>query len=156
MADPNGDSYPLGLFLREATADDFVFAEALTFDNMGGYYRRHRLLWRADLFFASWRESENYILEASGQPIGLLRLTEEHNSLHVRDLQIAKTHRSQGAGTYLLDVVHQWARERGVQTLQLRVFVDNPAMNLYCRKGYRPVGPRLARLGVLWHMSRRV
>lgn len=147
---------PLPFRLRQATHDDFVFAEALTRTNMGGYYERHHLIWRADLFLASWRESENFILEVDGEAIGVLRLTEEGDSLHIRDVQIAAGHRRHGAGTYLLETSHRWARERGLRETQLRVFVDNPAARLYLRMGYRLAGPRLAQLGAIRHMARPV
>jgi GNAT superfamily N-acetyltransferase len=101
MLDPTDDPSPF--HLRKASMDDFSFAEALTRSNMGGYYRRHHLVWRSDLFLASWRESENFILEADGERIGVLRITEEGDSLHIRDVQIAEGHRRRGAGTYLLN-----------------------------------------------------
>ncbi|HTH76586.1 MAG TPA: GNAT family N-acetyltransferase [Trinickia sp.] len=142
--------------LRQASLSDFAFAEALTRTNMCRYYERHRLAWRADLFLASWQESENFILEAEGEPIGLLRLTEEGDSLHIRDVQIAEGYRGHGAGTFLLETSHTWARERGLRELQLRVFVDNPAARLYLRMGYRVAGPRLAQLGAIRHMTRPV
>ncbi len=147
---------PPPFHLRQASLGDFPFAEALTRTNMGRYYERHRLAWRADLFLASWHESENFILELDHEPIGLLRLTEEDDSLHIRDVQIAAGHRGQGAGTFLLETSHRWARERGLRELQLRVFVDNPAARLYLRMGYRLAGPRLAQLGAIRHMVRRV
>ena len=154
MLDPTDDPSPF--HLRKASMDDFQFAEALTRNNMGGYYRRHHLVWRSDLFLASWRESENFILEVDGERIGVLRITEEGDSLHIRDVQIAEGHRRRGAGTYLLNISHRWARARGLSELQLRVFVDNPAARLYQRMGYRLAGPRLAQLGSIRHMARRV
>jgi GNAT superfamily N-acetyltransferase len=154
MLDPTEEPFPF--LLRLASMDDFPFAEALTRNNMGGYYRRHHLVWRGDLFLASWRESENFILEADGERIGVLRITEEGDSLHIRDVQIAEGQRGRGAGTYLLNVSHKLARLRGLHELQLRVFVDNPAARLYQRMGYRLAGPRLAQLGSIRHMARRV
>jgi GNAT superfamily N-acetyltransferase len=147
---------PFPFRLRKASMDDFAFAEALTRNNMGGYYRRHHLVWRADLFLGSWRESENYILQVEGESAGVLRITEEGDSLHIRDVQIADGYRRRGAGTYLLEMSHQWARERGLRELQLRVFVDNPAARLYLRMGYKLAGPRLAQLGAIRHLARRV
>lgn len=154
MLDPT--DLRLRYLLRPAEPDDFEFSEALTHGNMGGYYRRHGLQWRADLFFASWRDSENFILELDGGPIGLLRITEEGDSLHIRDVQIDATHRQCGAGTYLLDMSHRWAKARGLRETQLRVFVDNPAARLYLRMGYRLAGPKLAQLGSIRHLSRPV
>ncbi len=142
--------------LRPAEPGDFPFAEALTHGNMGGYYKRHGLVWRGDLFYASWCESENFILEADGERIGMLRITEEGDSLHIRDVQIAAGHRGKGAGTYLLETSHRWAKARGLSELQLRVFVDNPAAQLYLRMGYRVSGPRLAQLGAIRRMVRPV
>jgi GNAT superfamily N-acetyltransferase len=154
MLDPT--TTPSQFYLREALSSDFPFAEALTRNNMSGYYKRHHLIWRGDLFFVSWNESENFILEENGQSIGVLRITEEGDSLHIRDVQIADGHRRQGAGTFLLDTSHRWARARGLRESQLRVFVDNPAARLYMRMGYRLAGPHLAQLGIIQHMTRRV
>ncbi|AJK46993.1 GCN5-like N-acetyltransferase [Burkholderia plantarii] len=142
--------------LRPAEPDDFEFAEALTHGNMGSYYLRHGLQWRADLFYLSWCESENFILERDGERIGVMRLTEERDSLHIRDVQIREGHRGLGAGGYLLDTAHRWAQARGLRETQLRVFVDNPAARLYLRLGYRLAGPRLAQLGSIRHMVRPV
>ncbi|MBU9191646.1 GNAT family N-acetyltransferase [Burkholderia gladioli] len=142
--------------LRPAEADDFEFAEALTHANMGHYYRRHGLQWRADLFYLSWCESENFILERDGERVGVMRITEEGDSLHIRDVQIRDGHRGLGAGSYLLDTAHRWAQARGLRETQLRVFVDNPAAKLYLRMGYRLAGPRLAQFGSIRHMVRLV
>ena len=75
MLDPTEALSPFQL--RLASMDDFSFAEALTRNNMNGYYRRHNLVWRSDLFLGSWRESENFVLECDGQAIGVMRVTEE-------------------------------------------------------------------------------
>jgi GNAT superfamily N-acetyltransferase len=91
-----------------------------------------------------------------GHAAGVLRITEEGDSLHIRDVQIADGFRRRGAGTYMLEISHQWARERGLRELQLRVFVDNPAARLYLRMGYKLAGPRLAQLGAIRHLARRV
>ena len=88
MFDPTAAQFHFQL--RKASIDDFEFAEALTRNNMSGYYRRHHLVWRGDLFLVSWRESENFILESDGEPVGVLRITEEGDSLHIRDVQIAE------------------------------------------------------------------
>jgi ribosomal protein S18 acetylase RimI-like enzyme len=126
--------------LRAARRDEFNFGEALTRSNMVGYYRRHGLIWRSDLFLASWNESENYILEWADIPIGVLRLDVEGDALHVRDIHIVSTHRNLGAGSFMLKRAYQFAKLRGLARLRLRVFIDNPAAGLYQRHGYRIVG----------------
>ncbi len=116
--------------------DDFVFAEALTRNNMGGYYHQHHLVWRGDLFLGSCGQGRRISFSpVNSKPIRRARITTEGDSLHIRDVQIAEGHRRLGAGTYLLDMSHQWARERGLRELQLRVFVDNPAASFISAQG---------------------
>ena len=152
MLDPTEELSPFQL--RLASMDDFSFAEALTRNNMNGYYRRHNLVWRSDLFLSSWRESENFVLIGNGEAIGVMRVTEEGNSLHIRDVQVVEGWRRTGAGTFLLETAHRWARARGLTETQLRVFVDNPAARLYIRMGYKTAGSRLAQFGAIRHMVR--
>jgi GNAT superfamily N-acetyltransferase len=140
--------------LRVATLEDFEFAEALTRANMNVYYRRHGLTWRGDLFLASWRLSENYIVERDRVPIGVLRISDEGDALHIRDVQLAPAFRGAGGGTFLLETVRAWARRRRLRVLRLRVFTDNPAARLYERLGYRTVGGRLAEFGMIKQMER--
>jgi GNAT superfamily N-acetyltransferase len=142
--------------LRAATLDDFDFAEALTRTNMHVYYQRHGLVWRGDLFLASWRLSENFIVERDQVPIGVLRISDDGDALHIRDVQLAPTVRGEGCGTFLLETVRRWAQSRRRPMLRLRVFTDNPAARLYVRLGYKTVGGRLAEFGMIKQMERSV
>lgn len=141
--------------LRAARADEFEFGLSLTRTNMLGYYRKHGLAWRNDLFRASWDVSENYIVEWAGMPIGVLRIDVEGEALHVRDIHIVSTHRNLGAGSFMLNQVREIARLRGLHLLRLRVFVDNPAGALYRRLGFRTVGEE-RHLGPILRMECRV
>jgi len=126
--------------LRAARADEYEFGLSLTRSNMLGYYRRHGLTWRNDLFLASWNLSENYIVEWADIPIGVLRIDVEGEALHVRDIHVVSTHRNLGAGAFLLSRAREIAKARGLGMLRLRVFSDNPAARLYRRVGFRTVG----------------
>jgi len=141
--------------LRAARADEFEFGQTLTRSNMLGYYRKHGLIWRNDLFRASWDASENYIVEWAGIPIGVLRIDIEGPALHVRDIHVVSTHRNLGAGTFLLKQARDIARLRGLRLLRLRVFSDNPAAGLYRRFGFRTVGEE-RHLGPILRMECRV
>ncbi len=88
--------------LRPATPADYEFAHTLTRSNMIGYYRRHGLTWRSDLFLASWNSSENYMIEWADMAIGVLRLDEDADALYVHDIHVISTHRNRGAGTFAL------------------------------------------------------
>jgi ribosomal protein S18 acetylase RimI-like enzyme len=146
---------PAQFTLRAARADEYEFGLSLTRSNMLGYYRKHGLIWRNDLFRASWDRSENYIVEWAEIPIGVLRLDVEGEALHVRDIHIVSTHRNLGAGTFLLGRAREIGRARGLSLLRLRVFSDNPAAVLYRRAGFRTVGEE-RHLGPILRMECRL
>ena len=141
--------------LRRATPADYDFAHTLTRSNMIGYYRRHGLIWRSDLFLASWNGSENYVIEWAGMAIGVLRIDQDSDALYVHDIHVVSTFRNRGAGTFALETAHDIARKRHRRTLILRVFVDNPAGRLYERLGYRPINVRTS-AGSIRQMTRKV
>jgi GNAT superfamily N-acetyltransferase len=49
-------------------------------------------------------------------------------------------HRGRGIGTALVEAIREEARELGITRLSLSVERDNPALALYERLGFRPVG----------------
>ena len=58
---------------------------------------------------------------------------------------VAATHRRRGIGRALLDAAVEWARESGVQKLELHVFPHNePAIQLYESYGFEREGYRRA------------
>jgi ribosomal protein S18 acetylase RimI-like enzyme len=113
-------------------------------------------MWRIDLFYASWLGSENFILESDGERIGVLRVKEKGDLLRICDVQVAIGHRGLGAGTYMLDMAHIEARARGLRGLQLCAFVDNPAVQLYLRMGYRIIQPTGGQHPSIHNMERPV
>lgn len=103
---------------------------------------------------ASWQLSENYIVERDCYRIGVLRISNDADALHIRDLQLVPEARGAGGGTFLLETVHAWARRRRLRILRLRVFTDNPATRLYARLGYQNVGGQLVDFGIIKQMER--
>lgn len=142
--------------LREASVNDFPFCELLTRTNMRPYHERHRWVWRGDRFLSNWRASERRILEIDSQPIGFLAMAAQGQTLCIHELQIAAGYRGKGAGTFLLETSHGWARDHELHESTLEVFADNPAVRLYQRMGYRMSGPPLAQVGVMCNMTRRI
>jgi len=51
-------------------------------------------------------------------------------------MQVLKNEQNNGAGTQALRELYRESKERGFKSLKLRVFVDNPALNLYKRVGF--------------------
>ena len=90
-----------------------------------------------------------YVAEDEGRIVGRLSIARDQHpaSYHVADLglMVAATHRRRGIGRALLVAAVEWARESGVQKLELHVFPHNePAIRLYESYGFEREGYRRA------------
>jgi RimJ/RimL family protein N-acetyltransferase len=89
-----------------------------------------------------------FVAEAEdAEVVGRLSIARDDHpaSGHVADLglMVAAAHRRRGIGHALLDAAVEWARECGVQKLELHVFPHNEgAIALYERFGFRQEGYR--------------
>ena len=89
-----------------------------------------------------------FVAEADGgELVGRLSLARDPHpaSAHVADLglMVAASHRRRGVGRALLEQAVAWAREHGVEKLELHVFSHNePAIALYEAFGFRREGYR--------------
>jgi ribosomal protein S18 acetylase RimI-like enzyme len=122
-----------------ADDDALRFAHDLTRDNMAQFYATHRRVWDTSLFEASWPRTENYWVLEDEVQVGILRVTQEAETLYVRDVQIVPAHQRRGAGTFAMQFVGNLALERGVTCIRLNVFADNQAQSLYHRLGFREI-----------------
>ena len=84
------------------------------------------------------------LAEVDLEPIGLAwgRIDKTNPDVaNLYQMWVAPTHRRLGAGKMLLEAVIIWARARDVNYLDLGVtFRNSPAMRLYTRAGFQPVG----------------
>lgn len=92
------------------------------------------------------------VVEVEGAGVGLAwgRITAEApDTAALYQVWVHPAHRGRGAGHLLLVTFTEWARRRGARRLVLDVTVaDSPAMSLYHRAGFRPLGqPRPLRPG---------
>jgi RimJ/RimL family protein N-acetyltransferase len=88
-----------------------------------------------------------FVAEYDGGVVGRLSLARDSHpaSVHVADLglMVAAAHRRRGIGRLLLGQAVEWARETGVEKLELHVFPHNePAIKLYERFGFEREGLR--------------
>jgi RimJ/RimL family protein N-acetyltransferase len=88
-----------------------------------------------------------FVAETSDGIVGRLSLARDPHpaSPHVADLglMVAATHRRRGIGRALLERAVEWAKEVGVEKLELHVFPHNePAIQLYERFGFEREGVR--------------
>ena len=122
--------------LRVATAADRAFCEALARANMGPYLACRGLAWDSLKYANDWPSIENWVIEVDGEPVGVVRFSEETDTLYVRDLQVRESCRRAGLGAWAISEVKEEARARGLQVLRLKVAPENPARRLYERLGF--------------------
>lgn len=121
--------------LRRATHDDLPFAKELTCRNMLRYYIQHELLWQDEAFEVAWMDRENWLVIRNDVPLGYFSLSRDARALYLRELQMAEAFQGQGAGSWAIDQVIAMAQLERRPALRLTVFENNPAKNLYQRKG---------------------
>ena len=88
-----------------------------------------------------------FVVENGGGIVARLSLARDSHpaSAHVADLglMVAAGHRRRGIGRSLLDQAVAWARESGIEKLELHVFPHNePAIKLYEQFGFEREGVR--------------
>ena len=92
--------------------------------------------------------------EANDEVVGLVWLSVRSNPddpiyrprrhVYVEELAVAEEHRGQGIGCHLMQAAEGWARERGVQEIELDVWEENRrAISFYDRLNYKAVRRRM-------------
>ncbi|MDX1930606.1 MAG: GNAT family N-acetyltransferase [Pirellulaceae bacterium] len=64
--------------------------------------------------------------------------------VNIHDLAVHESYRARGVGSQLLDAVIDFAKSIGCCAVTLEVRSDNPARNLYAKKGFQTLGEPLA------------
>ncbi|VVM67181.1 GNAT family N-acetyltransferase [Pseudomonas fluorescens] len=144
------------LQLRETVPEDLAFARDLTCQNMLRYYIRHDLLWQDEAFDVAWSGRQNWLVVQGGLTVGFLSLSRDMRALYIRELQIAEAFQGRGAGSWAIDQVIDMARKERRPALRLTVFENNPARNLYERKGLQVQGADECFLRMQLEISTRV
>lgn len=126
--------------LRLAAPEDLGFARDLTCQNMLRYYIHHDLLWQDEAFDVAWSGRQNWLIVRGELALGFLSISRDLRALYIRELQIAEAFQGQGAGSWAIDQVIDMAIKERRRALRLTVFENNPARNLYERKGLQVQG----------------
>ena len=111
-------------------------AAQFTFDNMKPYYQMYGVDWEVEDVYQATQDLCNFDILASGQPIGVLRLSFERELCQLRDIQIGAAHQSKGYGAQVISIVKDLARKRHLKSIELKVFQRSPAHKLYRRIGF--------------------
>ncbi|MHA3735294.1 GNAT family N-acetyltransferase [Pseudomonas sp. Eth.TT006] len=126
--------------LQRAKLKDLQFARELACQNMLRYYIEHDLLWQDEAFDVGWAGRDNWLILRAESLVGFFSLSRDRRALYIRELQIVEAFRGRGAGSWAIDQVIAVARVEGHPALRLTVFKNNPAQNLYKRKGLQVRG----------------
>ncbi len=124
-----------GFELRAATSGDLSFAREITRRNMLPYYMHYDLLWQDEAFDVAWAGRESWLIVRDGAPAGYFSLSRDARALYIRELQVCESFQGQGGGSWAIDQVVAMAHQESRPALRLTVFKNNPAQNLYRRKG---------------------
>ncbi|GAD74224.1 putative acetyltransferase [Vibrio azureus NBRC 104587] len=125
-----------GMEVQLKIGSDPLFAESLTKTNMANYYLTRGVIWDHNQFLNSWEELENYEIHLDQTRVGVLRFSYSGETTFLRDFQLLPEFQGRGIGTKCLDLVVEHALSRKSTKLVLRVFSENPALNLYESRGF--------------------
>jgi ribosomal protein S18 acetylase RimI-like enzyme len=117
-------------------SSDPLFAESLTKTNMASYYKTRGIIWDRNQFLSSWEALDNYEIYLDHTRVGVLRFSYSSGTTFLRDFQLLPEFQGKGVGTKCLDLVVSHALDCKSTKLVLRVFSENPAINLYESKGF--------------------
>lgn len=56
---------------------------------------------------------------------------------HFSDFSVREDLRGKGIGSHILEFTIDYFREKGIKTIRLHVFKDNPAIRLYTKYGFK-------------------
>lgn len=117
-----------------------AFALDLTRRAMLPYYQQFGLLWVEDAFDQAWRWREQWLVVEQGKVLGYCSLSQDRQALFIRELHLLPEYRGRGVGSWVLEELALWARQRCLPLLRLMVFRSNPARLLYQRHGFIEMG----------------
>lgn len=130
----------MGLQLIPATTSHCAFARDLTRRAMLPYYGQYGLLWVEDAFDQAWGWREQWLVADGTAVLGYCSLSQDRQALFIRELHLLPEHRGRGVGSWVLEQLALWARQRQLPLLRLMVFRSNPARRLYQRHGFIEMG----------------
>ncbi len=123
---------------RAATDADKPFLLSLRLATMAPHYARQGITLgdEEERLRAQSHLDAAVIIEAEGQPVGVVKVVQDGTTWTIDQFQVAPTHQGRGLGTLVLRAVIGDARRAGA-LLRLSVLKQNPAARLYARMGFR-------------------
>ena len=125
--------------IRSSSWEDYNYCYNLAKRNMMPFYKKYKIKWNPKIYRENFNPKFVKILEYNGRRIGFYKLIFRENSWYGSDLQISKNFQGKGIGRRIMMYLEKSVKKKGGSTIKLRVFINNPAINLYKRIGYKVI-----------------
>ena len=147
------DAYAQRLSRRPASASDEPFARqthhAAYHDVVVAQFGAWDKALQDAFFDRGWYPADHEILLMDGQPCGYLKIRELSEVIHLDKLVIDPRFQNQGVGTAVLRQLKARAAAKGVP-LRLQTHLQNRALGLYEREGFRRYGETATHVLMEW------
>lgn len=140
------------IHLRAATGDDFAFLAQVYAstreeelrpvpwsDEQKLAFLRMQFEAQHAEYHGRYSDASFEVIELDGTPAGRLYVHRRDREIRILDISLLPDHRGNGAGTSLLENLIRESESAG-KPLTIHVESRNPALRLYQRLGFRPIG----------------
>ena len=121
--------------IRPYTEKDYNYTHDVHRKNMMTYVDKYWGGWNSDVYRRGVCPDMTWIIEYKSQKVGFFVLSFESKA-HLRNIQISSDYQNMGLGSKTLEHCECESINKGYDSLYLQVFLDNPARQLYERRGY--------------------
>lgn len=122
--------------LRAYGEKDYEFIHELSRANMKDFVDRHWGGWSEKLFKKDLKTENIRIMRYADRDVALVETEMAGRYLRLRNIQVWEEFQGKGLGSFFMGLVEREARECGAKSIKLTVFVDNPALGFYERRGF--------------------
>jgi len=125
------------LIFRPATVDDYAFVHSLSQENMKDLVTKHWGSWNEAIFKSSFNADNITIISYGQELVGFFDWSAiNFGRAYLHNIQFKSVYQGQGIGSFVLEIIEQAARQRGLREISLKVFADSAAYNFYKANGY--------------------
>ena len=103
---------------------------------------------RVDEYF-----SDSHIISYQNVAIGLLKLGQFPDKIHLRQFQLLPEYHGLGIGSRVLELIKRKAQERRL-CITLNVLLENPAKQLYLRHDFNVISANALELQMHWQCQK--
>jgi GNAT superfamily N-acetyltransferase len=125
-----------GIVVRAYRKKDHAFIHDLSRANMEHLVRLHWGGWNEKFFRKDMKPTGIRIVSCGNRDVAFFETVLKKKTLQLRNIQVTRSCQGKGIGSLLMDLVEAEAWKAGAETIELTVFVDNPALDFYEHRGF--------------------